>query len=69
MNYFDTKTFDEVQKFGKESVDASMNTFSTLSKGVQAIAVESVEAQGSVFTVSLPLGLQEAGTAAGAVKH
>jgi hypothetical protein len=43
MNYFDTKTFDEVQKFGKESVDASMNTFSTMSKGVQAIAVESVD--------------------------
>jgi hypothetical protein len=43
MNYFDTKTFDEVQKFGKDSVDASMNTFSTLSKGVQAIAVESVD--------------------------
>lgn len=33
------------------------------------IAVESVEAQGSVFTVSLPLGRQEEGTAAGAVKH
>ena len=49
MNYFDTKTFDEVQKFGKESVDASMNTFSTLSKGVQAIAVESVDYSKKAF--------------------
>lgn len=43
MNSFDTKSFDEFQKFSKESVDASMNAFSTLSKGVQAIAVESVD--------------------------
>lgn len=49
MNYFDTKTFDEVQKFGKESVDASMNTFSTLSKGVQALAVESVDYSKKAF--------------------
>ena len=43
MNTFDTKTFDDMQKFGKESVDASMNTMTTLSKGVQALAVESVD--------------------------
>ncbi|MGD9924006.1 MAG: phasin family protein [Pseudorhodoplanes sp.] len=43
MNSFDTKTFDEMQKYGKESVDAGMNAFSTLSKGVQTIAVESVD--------------------------
>lgn len=49
MNYFDTKTFDEVQKFGKESVDATMNTFSTLSKGVQAIAVETVDYSKKAF--------------------
>ncbi len=43
MNSFDTKTLDDMQKFSKESVDASMNAFGTLSKGVQAIAVESVD--------------------------
>jgi hypothetical protein len=40
---FDTKSFDEFQKFSKESVDAGMKTFSTFSKGVQQIAVESVD--------------------------
>jgi hypothetical protein len=38
-----------VQKFGKESVDAGMNSFSTLSKGVQAIAVESVDYSKKAF--------------------
>jgi hypothetical protein len=49
MNHFDTKTFDEFQKFSKDSVDASMNAFSTLSKGVQAIAVESVDYSKKAF--------------------
>jgi hypothetical protein len=49
MNQFDTKTFDEMQKFGKESVDAGMNAFSTFSKGVQAIAVESVDYSKKAF--------------------
>ena len=49
MNNFDTKAFEDVQKFGKESVDASMNAFSTLSKGVQAIAVESVDYSKKAF--------------------
>ncbi len=49
MNSFDAKTFDEFQKFSKESVDASMNAFSTLSKGVQAIAVESVDYSKKAF--------------------
>lgn len=43
MNSFDTKSLDDIQKFSKQSVDASMNSLSTLSKGVQAIAVESVD--------------------------
>lgn len=43
MNSFDAKTFEEFQKFSKDSVDAGMNAFSTLSKGAQAIAVESVD--------------------------
>lgn len=49
MNSFDTKTFDEFQKFGKESVDASMTALSTLSKGVQAMAVESVDYSKKAF--------------------
>lgn len=49
MNSFDTKTFDDIQKFSKESVDASMTTFSTLSKGVQALAVESVDYSKKAF--------------------
>jgi len=49
MNSFDTKTFDEIQKFGKESVDAGMTAFSALSKGVQAIAVESVDYSKKAF--------------------
>jgi len=43
MNHFDTKAFDEVQKLGKDSVETGMTAFSTLSKGMQAIAVESVD--------------------------
>jgi phasin family protein len=31
---------DDVQKFGKENMDATMRSFSATSKGVQAIAVE-----------------------------
>lgn len=43
MNNFDTKVFDDFQKISKESMDAGINAFSTLSKGAQAIAVESVD--------------------------
>jgi hypothetical protein len=32
--------FDDVQKMGKENVDAAMKSFSVTSKGVQAIAAE-----------------------------
>lgn len=49
MNSFDTKTVDEFQKFGKESMDAGMNAFGTFSKGMQAIAVESVDYSKKVF--------------------
>ena len=43
MNNFDTKTIDDMQKFSKESMETSMNSLTTLSKGVQALAVESVD--------------------------
>ncbi len=49
MTNFDTKSIDDMQKFGKESVDASMNAFSTLSKGVQTIAAESVDYSKKAF--------------------
>jgi phasin family protein len=34
------KNFDEMQKVGKDNMDAAMKSFGTVSKGVQAIAVE-----------------------------
>jgi hypothetical protein len=34
------KNFDEVQRLGKEGVDASVKSFNAASKGAQAIAVE-----------------------------
>ena len=34
------KNFDEMQKYGKDNVDASMKSFGAMSKGVQAIAAE-----------------------------
>lgn len=43
MTNFDTKTIDDMQKFSKESMETSMNSLTTLSKGVQALAVESVD--------------------------
>ncbi len=43
INTFDVKSFEEFQKFGKDSVDASMKAFGAVSKSAQAIAVESVD--------------------------
>ena len=34
------KNIDELQQFGKDNMDATMKSFGTLSKSVQAIAVE-----------------------------
>lgn len=34
------KSFDDVQKFGKDNVDATLRSFGALSKGAQAIAAE-----------------------------
>lgn len=34
------KNFDELQKLGKDNMDAAMKSFGALSRGVQAIAVE-----------------------------
>ena len=49
INSFDTKQFEEFQKYGKESVDAGMSALSTVSKGVQAIAVETVDYSKKAF--------------------
>jgi hypothetical protein len=40
---FDTKSFDDIQKFGKDSVDAGLKAFGAVSKSAQAIAVEAVD--------------------------
>ena len=40
LKNFDPKNFDEMQKLGKDNMDATMKSFGALSKGVQAIAVE-----------------------------
>ena len=38
-----TQTFEDAGKFGKEFVDTSVKSFASLSKGLQAIAVEATE--------------------------
>ncbi len=35
-----TPSFDDVQKFGRENVDLALKSFGSVSKGLQAIAVE-----------------------------
>ena len=49
INTFDTKGLEDVQKFGKESVDASMKAFGVVSKSAQAIAVETVDYSKKAF--------------------
>ncbi len=38
-----TQTFEDAGKFGKEFVDTGLKSFASLSKGLQAIAVEATE--------------------------
>ena len=38
-----TQTFEDAGKFGKEFVDTGLKSFASLSKGFQAIAVETTE--------------------------
>lgn len=38
-----TQTFEDAGKFGKEFVDNGLKSFASLSKGLQAIAVETTE--------------------------
>lgn len=38
-----TQTFEDASKFGKEFVDSGLKSFASLSKGLQAIAVETTE--------------------------
>jgi hypothetical protein len=37
------KNFDEIQKYGKDNMDATMKAWGQLSKGVQAIAAETAD--------------------------
>jgi hypothetical protein len=50
------KNMDEVQQYGKDSMDAAMKSFGAVSKSLQAIAVEVADYSKKVF---------EQGTAAG----
>ncbi len=52
INTFDVKSFDEFQKFGKDSVDASLKAFGAVSKSAQAIAAESVDYSKRTFEES-----------------
>lgn len=49
INTFDAKSFDEMQKFGKETVEAGMKAFGAASKSAQAIAVETVDYSKKAF--------------------
>lgn len=49
INTFDTKSFDEFQKFGKEGVDAATKALGAVSKSAQAIAVETVDYSKKAF--------------------
>ena len=37
------KNFDDVQKYGKDNIDATMKAWGQVSKGVQAIAAETAD--------------------------
>jgi phasin family protein len=43
------QNFDDIQKISKENTDLAMKNFNTLSKGVQAIAVEVADYQKKSF--------------------
>ena len=43
------KSFEDMQKFGKDSADATMKSWGTLSKSVQAIAVEMADYSKKAF--------------------
>ena len=49
MNVFDVKSFEEIQKVGKDGLDASMKAFGSVSKNAQAIAVETADYSKKAF--------------------
>ena len=50
------KNFDDVQKIGKDSMDASMKSFGVVSKSFQAIAVETADYAKKAFEESTAVG-------------
>jgi hypothetical protein len=52
INTFDVKSFEEFQKFGKDSVDSSIKAFGAASKSAQAIAAESADYSKRAFEES-----------------
>ena len=47
-----TQAFEEIQKYGKESLDAAVKAFGTQQKGVQAIATEVADYSKKAFEAS-----------------
>ena len=43
------RNIDEIQKFGKDNMDAAMKSFGALSKSMQAIAVEMADYSKKLF--------------------
>lgn len=43
LKTFDPKNFDELQKYGKDNVDAALKSLNAVSKSVQAIALETAD--------------------------
>ena len=50
------KNFDDVQKIGKDSMDASMKSFGAVSKSFQAIAVETADYAKKAFEEGTAVG-------------
>jgi hypothetical protein len=50
--------FDQIQKLSQENVDATMKAFGTVSKGAQAIAVETADYAKKAFEQSTATGLE-----------
>ena len=43
LKNFDPKSFEDLQKYGKDNVDATLKSLESVSKSVQAIAVETAD--------------------------
>jgi hypothetical protein len=46
---FDPKNFDDLQKYGKDNVDAALKSLNAMSKSAQAIAIETADYSKKAF--------------------